>query len=105
MAEQCRGLLLEAGEGDSNLPKTLQPKHLLWMCNKIQERADEWPVTRLHRWIGFVQCALMAHRLLGLSEARTMFDNAKEAHGDCSEDLLDHLDPSNTFECDIGGES
>jgi hypothetical protein len=36
-----------------------------------------------------------------------MFDEAKRAHGEASddlEDLLDHLDPTNSFELDIGGQ-
>jgi hypothetical protein len=42
MAEQCRGLILESDTRDLRLPEALQIKHLLWMCNKIQERAEEW---------------------------------------------------------------
>jgi hypothetical protein len=105
MAEQCRGLILESDTRDLGLPKELQTKHLLWMCNKIQQHAEEWTATKLHRWIGFVQCALMAHRMLDLDEAREMFDKAKAAHGETGEDLLDHLDPMSPFVCDVGGES
>lgn len=104
MAEQCRDLILESETPDLGLPKALQPKHLLWMCNKIQEHAEESPATKLHRWIGFVQCGMMANRILDLDGAKAMFDKAKAAHGEINEDLLDHLDPTSSFECDIGGE-
>jgi hypothetical protein len=33
-----------------------------------------------------------------------MFDKAKIAHGECSEDLLDHLDDNHSFSVDIGGQ-
>jgi hypothetical protein len=74
------------------------------MCDKIEEHAEDGPATKLHRWIGFVQCAMLAHRMLDLDGAKAMFDEAKVAHGETSEDLLDHLDPTSSFELDIGGE-
>jgi hypothetical protein len=104
MAEQCRSLILDSETPDLGLPKALQPKHLLWMCNQIEEHAETGPATKLHRWIGFVQCAMMAHGMLDLDGAKAMFDKAKVAHGDISEDLLDHLDPASSYEVDIGGE-
>jgi hypothetical protein len=45
--------------------------------------------------------------MLDLDELKGMFDEAKRAHGEASdnlEDLLDHLDPTNSFELDIGGQ-
>ena len=105
MAEQCRGLIREWDTPDLGLPKVLQPKHLLWMCEQIEEHAEERPATKLHRWIGFVQGAMLANRMLDLDGAKAMFDKAKVAHGEISEDLLDHLDPTNSFEVDIGGEN
>jgi hypothetical protein len=104
MAEQCRSLIQESDTPDLGLPKALQPKHLLWMCTKIEDHAEDGPATKLHRWIGFVQCAMMANRMLDLEGAKAMFDKAKAAHGEISEDLLDHLDPASSFKFDIGGE-
>jgi len=104
MVEQCRGLIREWHMPELDLPKPLQPKHLEWMCDNIEKHAEDWPATRLHRWIGFVQCAMMASRMLDLEGAKAMFDKAKIAHGEISEDLLDHLDPGSSFELDIGGE-
>lgn len=107
MAEQCRRRILASDTPDLGLPKALQPKHLLWMCKQIEVHAEDGPATKLHRWIGFVQCAMMANRMLDLDGAKAMFDEAKAAHGDISEDLedlLDYLDPASSFEFDIGGE-
>jgi hypothetical protein len=106
MAAQCRGLMQKSAATDSGLPGALQRKHLLWMCAKIEEHAEEWPATKLHRWIGFVQCGMMANRMLDLNEAKAMFDQAKIAYGGSAEDedLVDHLDPESSFELDIGGQ-
>jgi hypothetical protein len=104
MAQKCRGLIQEWETPDADLPKALQPKHLLWMCDEIDDHAEDGPATRLHRWIGFIQGAMMAHRMLDLDEVKEMFDHAKIAHGESSDDLLDHLDPSSSFNVDIGGE-
>lgn len=104
MAQKCRGLIKECKTPDTDLPKALQPKHLLWLCNKIDEDAEDRPATQLHRWIGFIQGAMMAHRMLDHDGAKAMFDQAKKAHGTSSDDLLDHLDPTSSFKVDIGGQ-
>jgi hypothetical protein len=104
MAEQCRSLIGKWERPNPRLPAALQPRHLLWMCEQIDQHADEGPPTKLHRWIGFIQCAMLAHRMLDLEGAKAMFDNAKVAHGRGSDDLVDHLDPTNSFEAEIGGE-
>ena len=107
MAEECRRVIQEWDKSAPDLPKALQPKHLLWMCNKIEEHAEDGPVTKLNRWIGFVQGAMLANRMLDLEGLKAMFDNAKRDHGETSEDLedlTDHLDPTSSFEFDIGGQ-
>lgn len=108
MAEQCRRLIQEWDKPARDLPKALQPKHLLWMCKQIEEHAEVGPVTKLNRWIGFVQGAMLANRMLGLDGLKAMFDNAKRDHEETSEDfedLTDHLDPTSSFAFDIGGEA
>ncbi len=45
---------------------SLQLKHLLWMCDRIETHAEGGPATKLHRWIGFVQAAMLANRMLDL---------------------------------------
>jgi hypothetical protein len=59
MARQCRELMEQSKAEDAELPQALHPNHLLWMCGHIEEHAEDWPTTRLHRWIGFVQCGMM----------------------------------------------
>jgi hypothetical protein len=106
MALKCRDLIQEPWATQSGLPKALHPKHLLWMCNQIEAHADNWPVTKLHRWIGFIQCGMMANRILDLNAVKRMFDEAKNAHGGNIPDsnLIDHLDSNDPFEMDIGGQ-
>ena len=106
MAAKCRTLIQEPWATETSLPKMLHPSHLLWMCSQIEEHADDWPETRLHRWIGFIQCGMMANRILDLGGVKRMFDEAKNAHGGNSPDgnLVDHLDIGNPFELEIGGQ-
>jgi hypothetical protein len=104
MAEECRDLILEWSKADLDLPEALQPEHLERMCDRIEKHAEDWSTAKLHRWIGFVQCAMMANRMLDLDGMKSMFDKAKKAYGEANEDLLDHLDPKDSFEFDIGGE-
>jgi hypothetical protein len=106
MADQCRRMIQPAQSADVDLPTGLQPRHLLWMCDTIVEHAKDWPATKSHRWIGFVQGAMLASRILDLETARTIFEKAKSEHGEIpgDKDLMDHLDPGNSFRMDLGGQ-
>lgn len=107
MARQCKQLIQQRNVTESTLPKALQPTHLEWMCEQIEQHSEDTPATKLHRWIGFVQCALLAHGILDLDGLKEMFHEAKRDHGETAEDLedlTDHLDPSSSFEFEIGGE-
>ncbi|QDU76823.1 hypothetical protein Pan97_38800 [Bremerella volcania] len=107
MARQCKQLVQQRNATQSSLPSALQPAHLVWMCNQIEEHSEDTPATKLHRWIGFVQCAMLAHGILDLEELKAMFDEAKRDHGQTAEDLddlTDHLNPASSFEFEIGGE-
>jgi hypothetical protein len=106
MAEQCRRMIQIAGEGTDDLPAALRLPHLLWMCNQIEEHVGTAPETKLHRWIGFVQAGMLANRILDLQGACSMFDAAKNAYGVIhdDQDLIDHLDPTNSFEIELGGQ-
>lgn len=106
MAEQCRHMIRQAGATGGGLSGGLHPRHLLWMCDRIEQHAEDWPATRLHRWIGFVQAGMMANQMLDLEGAKAMFDTAKAAYGEPGDDpdLLDHLDPDSSFEMDLGGQ-
>ena len=107
MAQQCRSLISESDMPDLGLPKALQPKHLLWMCDQIEKHAEDGPATKLHRWIGFVQGAMLANRMLDFAGLRALFNQAQDTHAAACEDLedlVDHLDPTSSFEFDIGGQ-
>ena len=106
MADKCRSILRQTDQTGEELPPSLRRDHLLRMCDKIENQAETWPDTRLHRWIGFIQAALIANRLLDLATAKQMFDKAKIAHADsfADGDLVDHLDPHYDFDLEIGGE-
>ena len=107
MAEECRCVISRSDEANCLLPESLRPRHLLWMCDRIEQHADDWPETRLHRWIGFVQSGMMANRILDLAMAKVMFDKAKVAHAEMGddEDLVDHLDAESDYRLELGGES
>ena len=104
MAEQCRRLIQQSDESAPSLPKALQPKHLLWMCDQIEKHAEGGPATKLHRWIGFVQAAMLANRMLDLDGLKAMFDQAQAADTQrCeeSEDLTDHQQVLSSLPTDL----
>ncbi len=107
MAEECCGLLNAVDPVNAALPRTLQPKHLLWMARQISVQVDQWPATKLHRWIGYVQCGMVANHILDFEGALAMFKRIRQAHneGEADQDLIDHLNPDHVFRLEIGGES
>jgi hypothetical protein len=72
MAQRCRELMEQSIAGTVVLPPALHPNHLLWMCEHIEKHAEDWPTTKLHRWIGFVQCGMMANQILDFDGAKAM---------------------------------
>jgi hypothetical protein len=41
-------------------PQGTDIEHLIWMCNEIYDNASDWPIAKLHRWVGYVQgCMVM----------------------------------------------
>lgn len=46
------------------------PYHLRWMAATVAERAHEWPLDKLSRWLGFVQGIMAARGLLDVDEER-----------------------------------
>jgi hypothetical protein len=106
MAAKCREMLEQSGQPVLDLPAALRPKHLLWMCAQIELNAESWPMTKVHRWIGYIQGGMIANRILGLDDAKKMFDIAKNSYGASSDDpdLVDHLNVATAFEIEIGGQ-
>ncbi len=106
MARRCRELIERSEAVDASLPAALQREHLLRMCERIENHAETWPENRLHRWVGFVQCAMMANGMLELNDAKVMFEAVKNRFAATSDDpdLIDHLDPTSFFELELGGQ-
>ena len=106
MAEQCKALIHNSEQIDLDLPRAIHPQHLMWMCERILEHAEEWPRTKLHRWIGFIQCGMMANQMLHFRELQAMFDEVKKEYGvnSADDDLIDHLNSESSFKLDIGGQ-
>lgn len=104
MAEKCKDVIQSCESVQVDQPAPLQPKHISWMCDEIARKANDWPATRAHRWIGFVQAAMIANHIIDLHRAKRMFDDVKNAYGKVDEDLLDHLDPDDSFEIELGGQ-
>jgi hypothetical protein len=107
MAERCLRIIQDKPEDVRfALPEPLRPNHLRRMCSLIVEHAEDWPATKLHRWIGFVQAGMVANLMLDLDGAKAMFNDVKEQYGSITNDqeLVDHLDPATSFEMEIGGQ-
>jgi hypothetical protein len=102
MAQRCKQLIGEWDQSLAGLPPSLEPTHLIWMCNQIVLHTDDWPATKQHRWLGFVQAAMIANHMLDLASAKKMFD--RTVVDEIDGDLVDHLDPSSPFRLEIGGE-
>jgi hypothetical protein len=76
------------------------------MCKTIIEHAEDWPDSKSHRWIGYVQAGMIANLMIDVRTARTMFNKLREQFGALSndQDLLDHLDSNTAFEIETGGQ-
>ena len=90
----------------SRIAKESHPERLVWMCERIEKKSERWPSTKLHRWIGHIHgCALA----LGIFDFKDLKDIVSDAKNHFPEEmdgeLFDHLDESNPFRLDIGGES
>ena len=106
MAEKCLEIIQKSPKADHGLLPGLEQPHLLEMCDRLRARTDEWPLTRLHRWLGYLQAGLIANRMIDLAGAKRMFDTVKNAFGAVEDDpnFVDHLDDENPFEMDLGGQ-
>ncbi len=107
MAERCLHIIQEKPEDlRFALPDALAPDHLRRMCRLIVKHAEDWPAIKLHRWLGFIQAGMIANLILDLDVAKAMFDKVKGEYGPIAkdQDLLDHLDPTQSFELEVGGQ-
>jgi len=88
-------------------PLEVQPKNLLRMCHRIEEKAveDEWPDTKLHRWIGHLHGCMLTLGIVDIDRLKEIMSQAKKVFGEKEdEELKDHCNPDNFFSLDIGGE-
>jgi hypothetical protein len=107
MAERCLNIIQDKPEDVRfGLPNTLAPEHLRRMCKLIVEHAEDWPPIKLHRWLGFIQAGMIANLMVDLDGAKAMFNKVKGEYGPITkdQDLLDHLDPTKSFEFEVGGQ-
>lgn len=80
-------------------------KHLLKMCSEIEKRAENWPSTKMHRWIGFIQGTMVAMEITTIEEESDTVRKAKTMFSEDDNGLIDHNNPDHHFEFEIGGES
>ncbi len=83
------------------------PDRLLEMLEKLVRKAhqDEWPVAKLHRWLGWVMGCMACHSIAGHERLKEIVSHAKLHFGEKDDDeLRDHHNPDSTFRLDIGGE-
>ena len=105
LAEQCIDAILKSNMCNWELPSTLQPKHLLWMCDEVSIHATVWTEAKVHRWLGFIQAGLLANNILNLEEVKERFTRPDECNqsSEVDPDLIDHLDCCDPCNVEIGG--
>ena len=90
----------------SRLAKESQPERLVWMCERIEKKSERWPSTKLHRWIGHIHGCALALGIFTFNDLKDIVSEAKKHFPEeVDDDRFDHLDESNPFRMDIGGES
>ena len=88
---------------DNSDPNT-QLENLIWMCKQVQTQED-WPSSKRHRWLGYVQGVLIALGISTVEDEKKLVAKAKEYFIEYKDtDLKDHNDPDSPFQIDIGGE-
>ncbi len=104
MIDVCQDIIDNHADPSVELPPSVSSEHLSWMCRRLNKHIEEWSIAKMNRWIGFIQCAMIANRMIDLDGVKAMFDKAKFAFGEPSQELLDHLDPDSAFRFDLGGQ-
>jgi hypothetical protein len=92
MAKEYAGILLkklnslsesELPPYDSICPKSWPDtntsiRHLVYMCETIQASENDWSVTKLHRWIGYIQGVMTARGFTTVEIERSDYKKVKE---------------------------
>ena len=88
------------------IAKEAHPNRLIWMCERIEKKSEHWPSTKLHRWIGHIHGCALALGIFSFDDLKDIVSNAKNHFPEeVDGDLFDHLDESNPFRMELGGES
>lgn len=94
---------VEAAQADRN-ENVIHLSHLKWMLKCVESNYEEWPLGKLGRWTGIVMGCIACHGF-DISAIQKIVADAKLAYGEGSDpDLQSHLDESDPFKLDIGGE-
>lgn len=107
MADLIRAWIKQFNNQRLDVPPEVQPQSLLMLCERLAKNTEiaDYPMTKLHRWIGHVGGCLMATRVATKEQLKKIMDDSRHLFGEePDEELMAHLDPANPFKIDIGGE-
>lgn len=66
---------------DEDMSSKTSVRHLIWMCDQIVAHAgyvpDEWSVTKLHRWLGYIQGVMVSRGFTTVEEQREEYKKLK----------------------------
>ena len=111
IAEELEGqikLWQETFNIELDVDDSTHPDRLLEMLEKLVHKAqeDEWPDTKLHRWLGWVMGCMVCHNIAGYERLREIVAHAKLHFGEKDDaELTEHHDPDSSFRLDLGGEA
>jgi hypothetical protein len=57
MIDKCEEMIqksLREEPTGRGLATSIRPAHLLCMCDALKSDGSSWPVSKVHRWIGFI---------------------------------------------------
>lgn len=101
-ARHCRERIV-AWKLDTNVTDLLVDKTLS-MCHDIERHTEEWPIVRVHRWLGFIFGVLAAREILSREKQSAMMRALFISYPESGDDALrDDQDPGHPFCVDIGG--
>lgn len=101
-ARHCRERIV-AWKLDTNVTDSLVDRAVS-MCHDIEQYSEEWPIVRVHRWLGFVLGVLAARDVLPREKQNAMMQALFIGYPASSDDALkDHHDPEHPFCMAIGG--
>ena len=50
----------------------LSLNHLKWMIMICKNNIDTWSVSKMNRWIGFIQAGLLMHKLTSMDDLKNL---------------------------------